>query len=115
MECEKKPSVVEKYVNDRIGFREFLITAYQYIDLIAFHELNHPSYQMGKDGWIYTREWDAIDYQHLDANEEYIEKMSDFLLNIQRYCEKSDADFCFFLVPNKESMMQDIGICTEHL
>lgn len=81
-----------------------MITAYQLADLVLFQELNHPFYQMGKDGWIYTREWDPVDFQHLDADDAYIEAFSDFLSNIQNYCANHGMGFCFFLAPNKESI-----------
>ncbi len=100
----KEPEQIGSYLNDRIGFREQMITACQKLDLVLFGKLNHPIYQMGKNGWIYTREWDSADYQHLDVDERYVDAFADFLFYIQTYCQERNADFCFFLAPNKESI-----------
>ncbi|MCR4797382.1 MAG: hypothetical protein K5853_02925 [Lachnospiraceae bacterium] len=97
-------SQVEQYVNDRVGFRDQMITAYQYTDLLLFRELNHPLYQSGKGGHVYSREWDPITYQHLDGDEDFPGQMADFLLYIQNYCKENDMGFCFLLAPNKESI-----------
>lgn len=103
-EWKEQPGLINSYLNDRIGFREEMITASQKLELALFHKLNHPIYQMGKNGWIYTREWDPVSYQHLDVEEQYVRAFSDFLANIQKYCEGRNADFCFFLAPNKETI-----------
>lgn len=100
----EQPSLIDSYLNDRIGFREKMITAYQKLDIVLFNVFSHPGYQMGKNGWIYTREWDSVDYQHLDVEDGYIDAFSDFLASIQTYCESRDAEFCFFLAPNKETV-----------
>lgn len=102
------PKTVEAYINDRIGFREEMITASQYADLTLFNELNHPLFMLGKNGWIYTREWDSIDYQHLDEDTEYINNITKFLNNAQEYCHENGMGFCFFLSPNKESIYPEM-------
>ena len=97
-------SGVEAYVNDRIGFRDEMITAYQYKDYFLYHVMSHPLYQMGKQGELYTKEWDPVTYQHLDGTDGYPEAMADFLLHLQNYCKEQGMGFCFLLAPNKESI-----------
>ena len=96
-------SGIEGYVSDRVGFRTEMITLYQRFCDTVFHKLVHPSYVYGKDGYIMSP-WDLTTYQHLDADTEYIENYTDYLESLNQFCHDMDAEFLFFLCPNKETI-----------
>lgn len=95
---------LNSYVNDRVGFRDEAITAYQIINDRLFHYLIHPLYEYGKDGWIMTREWDDIQTFHLDLEEGFDDRFAAYMKEKQRICNESGADFMFLLIPNKETV-----------
>lgn len=97
------PAHIEKYVSDRLGFREEMITGYQTICDKIFHKLVHPSYIYGKKGHIYTN-WDLVTYQHLDVNKKFVSDFVAYLDNLSELCKDYGAEFIFFLAPNKESI-----------
>ena len=43
---------IQSYVNDRIGFRDEMITAYTVLNDRVFGKMVHPSYTYGKDDFI---------------------------------------------------------------
>ena len=96
-------SGVEGYVSDRVGFRTEMITIYQKFCDIAFHKLVHPSYVYGKGEYIMSP-WDLVTYQHLDADATYIESYTDYLKSLEQFCQNMDAEFLFYLCPNKETI-----------
>ena len=95
---------LNNYVNDRIGFRDEAITAYQIINDRLFHYLAHPLYEYGKDGWIMTRGWDDIQTFHLDLEEGFADRLALFMKQKQQFCNEKGADFMFLLIPNKETV-----------
>ena len=66
------PERINRYVEERIGFRAKIITAYQDLNNKLFHYLAHPLYEYGKEDWIMTRNWDAEQTYHLDVSDDYI-------------------------------------------
>lgn len=94
---------MEGYLADRIGFRSDMITAYQKFCDVVFHKLVHPSYIYGKDEHIMAP-WDLVTYQHLDVSEEYIEGFTDYVQDLQQFCNKRGTEFLFYLCPNKETI-----------
>lgn len=97
------PAQIEKYVSDRLGYRNEMITIYQILCDRLFQKLVHPSYIYGKNGTIYT-DWDLATYQHLDVNKEFVDGFIAYLDGLSGYCEKKGAKFFFFLAPNKETI-----------
>ena len=93
---------VENYVEDRIGFRTEMITAYQVFCDRAFHKLVHPSYSYGKDGHIWMQ--DLTTYQHLDVSKAYVEDFADYVRSLRDLCQGRGVEFLFYLVTNKETI-----------
>ena len=95
---------INYYVNDRIGFREFVLSSYQIIEDKLFHYLVHPLYEYGKDDWIMTKEWDPVQTFHLDLEEGYADRFGSFIKEAQEVSQEYGADFMFWLITNKETV-----------
>ena len=86
---------VEGYVNDRIGLRTEMINAYTQLNDKLFHVMIHPSYEYGKDGYVFFKLGpEAKDF-------EYIEDFANFVGIAQNYCEERGATFLYALEPSK--------------
>ena len=94
---------VEKYTSDRVGLRNEMITAYQYYCAALFHKLVHPSYVYGKGKHIIAP-WDLVSFQHLDVSEEYLTMYTDYVENLQKFCNQKNMGFLYVLIPNKETI-----------
>lgn len=94
---------VERYTSDRVGLRNEMITAYQYYCAALFHKLVHPSYVYGKGGHIIAP-WDLVSFQHLDVSEKYLTTYTDYIENLQKFCNQKNMDFLYVLIPNKETI-----------
>lgn len=88
---------LEKYLNDRIGFRDSILTVHQLWNSLAFGKLSHPLYDFGKDGYVF---FEFNDYQWEKV--EYMTLFSDMLGRIQKYCYKNGTDFRVMINPSKE-------------
>lgn len=89
---------IERYLDDRIGFRTNMVNIYNKSMYIAFDELVHPSYEYGKDGYIFSKaeksEFDA-DFQQVYA---------DFIKEFQKYCNDREIEFLYTVEPSKEDV-----------
>ena len=52
------------YVNDRLGFRDELITAYTILNDKLFGKMVHPTYTYGKHGYVFFN-YIPVSYTHL--------------------------------------------------
>lgn len=88
----------EKYIEDRIGFRIEMVNAYTKAMDSLFDEMIHPSYQYGKDGYIFPK----LKENNLDK--EFQEVYSEFILNFQNYCKDRNIKFLYAVEPGKASV-----------
>ena len=44
---------IENYINDRLGLRDKMILSYTVLNDRIFHKMVHPSYEYGKDGYVF--------------------------------------------------------------
>jgi len=95
---------INDYVEDRIGFREQALAAYQIMNNRFFHYLVHPLYEYGRDEWIMTKNWDPIQTYHLDLEIEFPGSFASFMKQAQGIANENGADFMFLLIPNKETV-----------
>lgn len=74
---------IQSYVDDRIGFRDEMITAYTILNDKLFGKMVHPSYSYGKDGYVFgaglTTENEFSDFHIAFAN---------MVEEIQVYCDE---------------------------
>ena len=93
---------IEDYVNDRIGLRDEMITAYTVLNDRLFTKMVHPSYSYGKDGYVFgaglTTENEFSDF-HI--------AFADMVEEIQDYCLDRDVPFLFVFNPAKPAVYQD--------
>lgn len=92
---------VESYIEDRIGFRTEMVNVYTKGMDLLFDEMIHPSYQYGKDGYIFSK------LREDPLNKEFQEVYSDFILNFQNYCIDRDIKFLYSLEPGKTSIYSE--------
>lgn len=92
---------VESYIEDRIGFRTEMVNVYTKGMDLLFDEMIHPSYQYGKDGYIFSK----LSENPLDK--EFQEVYSDFILNFQNYCIDRDIKFLYSLEPSKTAIYSE--------
>lgn len=93
---------IQNYVNDRIGFRDEMITAYTVLNDRVFGKMVHPSYTYGKDGFVFgagiTTSNEFGDF-HI--------AFADMVAEIQTYCIDRDVPFLFVFNPAKPAVYQD--------
>lgn len=91
---------LEDYVQDRIGLRSEMISAYTLLYDRVFGEMVHPSYEYGKDGYVFGK----VSYIEFG---EYQLAFADMIKNIQDYCTERDIPFVFMFEPNKTTVLQN--------
>lgn len=93
---------IQNYVNDRIGFRDEMITAYTVLNDRIFGKMVHPSYSYGKDGYVFgagiTTGNEFSDFHVVFA---------DMVAEIQAYCDERDVPFLFVFNPAKPAVYSD--------
>jgi len=94
---------IDAVLEDRVGFREELITINETVTDALFHKLVHPLYIYGKEGHLFT-EWDLSVYQHKDPIPCYAEDFAGYLKSVDDYCKSIGTEFIFFMPPDKETI-----------
>jgi hypothetical protein len=89
---------VEQFLSDRIGFRSGMIKLYTKGMDLVFHEMIHPSYQYGQEGYIFSK------IHRESYNLEFQEVYSSFIAEFQDYCDSKKIDFLYVVEPAKESV-----------
>lgn len=92
---------IESYVQDRIGLRDKMIYSYTVLHDNLFHEMVHPTYMYGKDGYV---------FQKVGINQyfgEYHATFAEMVKEIKDYCEARDVPFLFVFEPSKTSLFSE--------
>lgn len=89
---------MEDYVSDRIGGRNLMIRAYAQLNDKLFHELTHPTYTYGQDGYIFFNMHDNIPYG------DYHRTYAEMVAKLQEYCQERGIRFYFLFEPEKISV-----------
>lgn len=92
---------IEAYVEDRIGLRDEMIEVYTSWNNTLFHEMVHPTYVYGKDGYVFFKPTDKMNYQ------EYHIVFAQMVAKLQSYCEERNASFLFVFEPSKMSVLRE--------
>ena len=79
---------IENYVNDRIGFRDEMITGYTVLNDKLFNNMVHPSYSYGKDGYVFGS---GITVSNNFG--EYHVDFANMVKSIQDYCTAREIPF----------------------
>lgn len=89
-------SNIKSYVDDRIGFRTQIVDLYSEFMDSLFHEITHPKYEYGRDGFIMSKA------EENEFNPEFMNIYADFIKNFQEYCNERDIKFLYTVEPRKE-------------
>lgn len=100
-EGEALSDSIEAYVEDRIGLRDEMIAVYTKVNDVLFGEMIHPSYEWGKDGYVFAKSSDRIIF------EDYHIVFAQMVADLQTYCEEKGVPFLFAITPSKESVLRD--------
>lgn len=92
---------LERYVGDRIGFRDEMILGFQLLNDRLFGKLTHPSYCYGKEGHVYYAPNTA------DNSEAYYTAFAEMIRQIQEYCEARSVPFLFVIEAAKEAVLPE--------
>lgn len=109
--CENYPAEWEAFFNDRIPFRNELISFNSWVNYRLFKTSVNENVILGKDKWLF---YDAVtdgnpigDYEgNLDFSPEEIEIMGDGVFNVQDRLDKMGIRLAVFIPPNKERVYQ---------
>ena len=88
-EGEDATQAIENYVNDRIGLRNEMIKLYTVGHDKIFHEMIHPSYVYGQDGYVFLNTGGNPVFS------DYHIAFADMIKKIQDYCEARGIPFLF--------------------
>ena len=88
----------EAYLQERIGLRTEMITAYTNLHAALFNQLIHPSYMFGRNGHVFVDIHNNVPY------DEYHKCFARFVRNMQEYCESRGVRFYFMFEPEKASV-----------
>ena len=88
----------EAYLSDRIGGRTQMVTAYQNLNRHLFHEMVHPTYTYGKDGYVFFKMHNNIQYG------DFHKAFADMVIKIKVYCNARNVPFYFLFSPEKISV-----------
>lgn len=101
---------VDSYMNDRIGFREQLLSLHGSIKYYIFGQTPSNDVIIGKNGWLFYN--NAAIPQFIggeqclyDDNE--LEKMKNNLLETEEYLKKRNCEFIIVFCPNKERVYSE--------
>lgn len=86
------------YIDDRIGFRENMVDIYTSAMDKLYDDLVHPTYQYGKDGFVYLK------LPENEVNLRFQEVFSSFIKDFQEYCNDRDIKFLYTLEPSKSTI-----------
>ena len=89
-------SIIDGYIEDRIGFRTQAMAGYALGNDVAFHVMTHPDYAYGEDGWLYHS------YDFYVAPDDYLELYSNYVVMLSNYCKERGITFLYVNTPSKE-------------
>lgn len=93
---------IQSYINDRIGFRDEMITAYTLLNDRVFGKMVHPSYTYGKDGFVF-----GSGITTYNSFGDFHVAFADMVAEIQAYCTDRNVPFLFVFNPAKPAVYQD--------
>lgn len=93
---------IQSYINDRIGFRDDMITAYTILNDRLFGKMVHPTYTYGKDGFVF-----GAGITTSNNFQDYHIAFADMVAEIQAYCTDQNVPFLFVFNPAKPAVYQD--------
>ncbi len=94
----------ESYLNDRLPFRNALVSLNSFIDYYVFKEASDSSVIIGRDGWLFFSDT-VEDYQRDNLySEEELQELAAEAEAARAYCDSRGITFILFMPPNKNSV-----------
>lgn len=102
-EIDNRPLVkwkgdINPYFQDRLGFRDEMINWYTVCNDRVFNEMVHPSYEYGKDGYVFFK------FRKENYDEEFIDLFCRYIRQVQDYCTQRGLKFVYSRNPSKPSV-----------
>lgn len=98
-----RTDVLYDYISDRIGFRNFFIRSYLILNDVLFKEMVHPTYEYGKEKYIFFK---GV-YTNKNDSDDYYNEFINMLEKINNYCNNKNVPFIFVIEPSKSSVLQE--------
>ncbi|MCR5790567.1 MAG: hypothetical protein K6G83_11830 [Lachnospiraceae bacterium] len=96
---------LEEYADDRIGFREQLVSAYIFLNDKLFHVMTHPLFMYGEEGHIYYKDPSYITaFQRMNTDKHWLDGFVNFIDSTNDYCKSKGIDFLYYLCPDKKTI-----------
>ncbi len=96
---------LENYADDRIGFREQIVTLYITLNDRLFHVMTHPLFMYGQEGHIYYKDPSYITaFQRMNTNKEWLDSFVEFLEKTNSYLQSKGIGFLYYLCPDKKTI-----------
>lgn len=92
---------IESFIDDRIGLRTKMVSAYNRSMDVLFDEMVHPSYQYGQDDYVFFK----VSEDEFDP--EFQEIYSSFIKDFQEYCESRGIGFLYTVEPSKSTVYEE--------
>ena len=89
---------ISAYINDRIGLRSEALTAYQVINDRLFHEMVHPTYCYGEEGYVFGK------LGQNTVDEAFVRSFCEYLRRMQDYCQERGVPFIYCVTPSKNTV-----------
>jgi hypothetical protein len=100
---ERFPRKFEAYFDDRFGFRENLIYAYNYIKTEVLKASSSPSVVLGKDNWLYIADEQRYNRSQPLTTAE-LENWKRLLECRQNWLNSQGIHYIFAIAPNKSAL-----------
>ncbi len=97
-ESDDYSDMLDSYIQDRIGLRTEMITAFTTLNDVLFSEMIHPTYTYGEEGYVF------FDYTDEIVDQEFIESFCQYLRMAQDYLETRGIPFLYCLNPAKTTV-----------
>lgn len=106
---ETYPRSYEKYYNDHLPFRNYLINLYNTMMYKVFRTSIHSAVLLGEDGWLfYDAESSVEDYTgEFMFTDEELEYIAENLMETRDKLAAQGTEFVLFVAPNKERVYSE--------
>ncbi len=94
---------IENYINDRIGFRDEMITVQIYLNDFLFDKLVHPSFTSGTNGYFFGSGLTSIKTKFSDFHKSF----ANMIKKAQDYCLERNVPFVFVFNPAKPAVYSE--------
>ena len=101
-------SQIDSYTEDHFGLRDWLVSAFNRLDVAVLKDFNGTNAVIGKENHIFYGET-VNDYLGIELmTDEDIEAAADYLLDLQNELKEQGTAFAFMTAPNKATIYPEL-------